>query len=142
MAPIFLHCSKQVYSHPFYKTAVTFSINKSDKVTSVSQSLKDDTLRLFDIRNEIKVIPNFIELNVDKTDVNSCKRSVMAKPDERILTHISNFRKDKNIPDVIHVFNLVQKQIKAKFYVKVDCFYMVYFNIFVHTEHAFCIADI
>ncbi len=103
-----------VGNHPFYKTAVTFSINKSDKVTSVSQSLKDDTLRLFDIRNEIEVIPNFIELNIDKTDVNSCNRSVMAKPDERILTHISNFRKVKNIPDVIHVFNLVQKQIKAK----------------------------
>jgi L-malate glycosyltransferase len=103
-----------VGNHPFYKTAVTFSINKSDKVTSVSQSLKDDTLRLFDIRNKIEVIPNFIELNIDKTDVNSCKRSVMAKPDERILTHISNFRKVKNIPDVIHVFNLVQKQIKAK----------------------------
>ena len=103
-----------VGNHPFYKTAVTFSINKSDKVTSVSQSLKDDTLRLFDIRNEIEVIPNFIELNIDKTDVNSCNRSALAKSDERILTHISNFRKVKNIPDVIQIFYLVQKQIKAK----------------------------
>jgi L-malate glycosyltransferase len=103
-----------VGNHPFYKTAVTFSINKSDKVTSVSQSLKDDTLRLFDIRNDIVVIPNFIELNIDKTDVNSCNRSALAKPNERIITHISNFRKVKNIPDVIRIFHLVQKKINTK----------------------------
>ena len=52
-----------VGNHPFYKPAVTFSINKSDFVTSVSQSLKEDTLKLFDLKNEIQVIPNFIELN-------------------------------------------------------------------------------
>ena len=52
-----------VGNHPFYKPAVSFSINKSDIVTSVSQSLKDDTYRLFDIKNEIEVIPNFIENN-------------------------------------------------------------------------------
>lgn len=71
-----------VGNHPNYKTAVTFSINKSDKVTSVSQSLKDDTLRLFDIRNEIKVIPNFIELENKILDNIPCKRSVMARPEE------------------------------------------------------------
>ena len=103
-----------VGNHPFYKTAVTFSINKSDKVTSVSQSLKEDTLRLFDIRNEIEVIPNFIELNNDISDINPCKRSVMANKDERIITHISNFRKVKNIPDVIQIFYLIQQKIKAK----------------------------
>lgn len=103
-----------VGNHPFYKTAVTFSINKSDKVTSVSQSLKDDTLRLFDIKNEIMVIPNFIELNNTSEILNPCKRSVMASSDERIITHISNFRKVKNIPDVIQVFYLIQKQVKAK----------------------------
>ena len=51
-----------VGSHPFYKPAVTFSINKSDAVTAVSASLKEDTLRLFDIKNEINVVPNFIDL--------------------------------------------------------------------------------
>ena len=103
-----------VGNHPFYKTAVTFSINKSDKVTSVSQSLKDDTLRLFDIRNEIEVIPNFIELKNEISVLNPCKRSVMANEDERIITHISNFRKVKNIPDVIQIFYLIQQKIKAK----------------------------
>ncbi len=104
-----------VGNHPFYKPAVTFSINKSDFVTSVSQSLKNDTLKLFNIKNEILVIPNFIELDKNIIDPNiSCRRSVMANKEERIITHISNFRKVKRIPDVIKIFNKIQKQIPAK----------------------------
>ncbi len=104
-----------VGNHPFYKPAVTFSINKSDFVTSVSQSLKEDTLKLFNIKNEIQVIPNFIELDKNRIDPSiSCRRSVMADKNERIITHISNFRKVKRIPDVIKIFNKIQKQIPAK----------------------------
>jgi N-acetyl-alpha-D-glucosaminyl L-malate synthase BshA len=104
-----------VGNHPFYKTAVTFSINKSDYVTSVSQSLKDDTIKLFNIKNEIQVIPNFIELDKNKIDPNiSCRRSVMAKENEMIVTHISNFRKVKRIPDVIKIFHKIQKHIPSK----------------------------
>src|SRR5699024_1006403 len=51
-----------VGNHPFYKPAVTFSINKSDVVTSVSQSLKEDTQRFFSVENNIKVIPNFVDV--------------------------------------------------------------------------------
>jgi N-acetyl-alpha-D-glucosaminyl L-malate synthase BshA len=104
-----------VGNHPFYKPAVTFSINKSDYVTSVSQSLKDDTLKLFNIKNEIQVIPNFIELEKNKMDSSiPCQRSVMANDTERIITHISNFRKVKRIPDVIKIFYKIQKEIPAK----------------------------
>ena len=104
-----------VGNHPFYKTAVTFSINKSDFVTSVSQSLKEDTLKLFNIKNEIQVIPNFIELDKNTVDANiSCRRSVMANENERIITHISNFRKVKRIPDVIKVFYKIQLEIPGK----------------------------
>ena len=104
-----------VGNHPFYKTAVTFSINKSDFVTSVSQSLKEDTLNLFKIKNEIQVIPNFIELHKNTIDPSiSCRRSVMATEKERIITHISNFRKVKRIPDVIKIFYKIQQQIPAK----------------------------
>ncbi|KAF2327635.1 MAG: N-acetyl-alpha-D-glucosaminyl L-malate synthase BshA [Flavobacterium nitrogenifigens] len=104
-----------VGNHPFYKPAVTFSINKSDYVTSVSQSLKDDTLKLFKIKNKIKVIPNFIELDKVKKDPNApCHRYVMANENERIITHISNFRKVKRIPDIIKIFYNVQKEIPAK----------------------------
>ena len=104
-----------VGNHPFYKTAVTFSINKSDFVTSVSQSLKEDTLKLFNIKNEIQVIPNFIELHKNTVDPSlSCRRSVMATENERIITHISNFRKVKRIPDIIKIFHKIQQQIPAK----------------------------
>ncbi len=104
-----------VGNHPFYKTAVSFSINKSDIVTSVSQSLKDDTYKLFNIKKEIHVIPNFIELDKIRNESQiSCHRSVMAKKEERIITHISNFRKVKRIPDVIKIFYKIQQKIAAK----------------------------
>ncbi len=104
-----------VGNHPNYKSAVTFSINQSDVVTSVSQSLKDDTLKLFNITNEIKVIPNFIELNNNKLNAGTpCSRSVLAKADERIITHISNFRKVKRIPDIIKIFAKIAQHIPAK----------------------------
>jgi N-acetyl-alpha-D-glucosaminyl L-malate synthase BshA len=104
-----------VGNHPFYKPAVTFSINKSDYVTSVSQSLKDDTLKLFKIKNKIRVIPNFIELDkVAKDPQAPCHRYVMAKENERIITHISNFRKVKRIPDIIKIFYNIQKVMPAK----------------------------
>lgn len=104
-----------VGNHPFYKTAVTFSINKSDFVTSVSESLKADTLKLFNIKNEIQVIPNFIELHKNTVDPSiSCRRSVMANENERIITHISNFRKVKRIPDIIKIFYKIQQQIPSK----------------------------
>lgn len=104
-----------VGKHPFYKTAVTFSINKSDVVTSVSENLKEDTLKHFNIKREIHVIPNFIELDKIRNEKHiSCQRSVMAKKDEKIITHISNFRRVKRIPDVIKVFYNIQKQIPSK----------------------------
>jgi len=103
-----------VGSHPFYKPAVTFSINKSDAVTSVSQSLKDDTMRLFNIKNNIDVVPNFIDFSRHKTQFSECQRHIIAKDEERIITHISNFRKVKQIPDVINIFYNIQKQMPAK----------------------------
>jgi N-acetyl-alpha-D-glucosaminyl L-malate synthase BshA len=104
-----------VGNHPVYKPAVTFSINKSDIVTSVSQSLKDDTNNFFNIKKEIHVIPNFIELDKTRNESQiSCHRSVMAKTNERIVTHISNFRKVKRIPDIIKIFYKIQQKIPAK----------------------------
>ncbi|PCJ92299.1 MAG: N-acetyl-alpha-D-glucosaminyl L-malate synthase BshA [Flavobacteriaceae bacterium] len=103
-----------VGNHPFYKPAVTFSINKSDIVTSVSENLKTSTLELFDIKKEIKVIPNFINKEKYKVDFTDCQRSLMANDDERIITHISNFRKVKRIPDVIKIFHKINKELPAK----------------------------
>ena len=103
-----------VGSHPFYKTAVTFSINKSDAVTSVSQSLKEDTQRLFNTKKDITVIPNFIDLDKHKPTNKNCQRNLLAMPDERVIAHISNFRSVKCIPDVIHIFHAIQKEIPSK----------------------------
>ena len=104
-----------VGNHPFYKPAVSFSINKSDVVTSVSQNLKDETYKLFNIKREIHVIPNFIEMDKIKIDSTiACHRSVMANANEKIITHISNFRKVKRIPDIIEIFYKIQQQIPSK----------------------------
>ncbi len=103
-----------VGKHPYYKTAVTFSINKSDYVTSVSESLKKDTYNHFNIKKDIYVIPNFIEVENKQISNNNCSRINMAKPEERIITHISNFRAVKRIPDVIKTFFNIQKEIPAK----------------------------
>jgi len=103
-----------VGNHPFYKPAVTFSINKSDAVTAVSKSLKEDTLRLFDIKQDINVVTNFIDLKKFKHDYTDCQRANMALDNEKIITHISNFREVKRIPDIINIFYKIQKEIPAK----------------------------
>lgn len=103
-----------VGSHPFYKPAVTFSINKSDAVTSVSESLKKDTMRLFDIKKDIHVVPNFIDLDKHLNNFTDCQRAMMAEDNEFIITHISNMREVKQIPDVIKVFYNIQKEFPAK----------------------------
>lgn len=109
-----------VGNHPFYKPAVTFSINNSDVVTSVSQSLKDDTLRLFDIKKEIHVVPNFIEIPKKIQLATNCQRELMAEDDERIITHVSNLRKVKRVVDVIEIFDRIQKKIPSKLIVVGD----------------------
>ena len=104
-----------VGSHPTYKTAVEFSINNSDVVTAVSNDLKKTTNRLFIIKNDIQVIYNFIDTQkYDKAHQQKCNRAAIAKPDERILTHVSNFRPVKRVEDVIKVFYEVHKEIPSK----------------------------
>ena len=103
-----------VGSLPFYKPAVTFSINKSDAVTSVSESLKEDTLRLFDIKKEIHVVPNFIDIEKYNNPYTDCQRELMADKDELIITHISNLRKAKRIDSVIEIFDRIQQKMPAK----------------------------
>ncbi|WP_299128798.1 N-acetyl-alpha-D-glucosaminyl L-malate synthase BshA [uncultured Winogradskyella sp.] len=103
-----------VGSHPFYKPAVTFSINKSDAVTSVSESLKRDTKRLFNIAKDIYVVPNFIDIEKHVHGFTDCQREIMADDDELIITHISNMREVKQIPDVIKIFYNIQKSLPAK----------------------------
>jgi N-acetyl-alpha-D-glucosaminyl L-malate synthase BshA len=101
-----------VGKNPSYKPAVTFSINKSDIVTSVSQSLKENTLRSFVVKNKIEVIPNFVDLSLYQKDV-PCQRSQIAPNGEKIVTHISNMRTVKRIPDIIDIFYRIQNEEEA-----------------------------
>ncbi len=103
-----------VGNHPFYKPAVTFSINNSDAVTSVSESLRQDTLTHFTINKSIDVIPNFIDLSKLGQQDGPCEREAMAEPHERIITHVSNLRPVKRLMDVIEIFDRVVAQCPAR----------------------------
>ncbi|WP_456377054.1 N-acetyl-alpha-D-glucosaminyl L-malate synthase BshA [Lutibacter sp.] len=104
-----------VGSHPNYKTAVEFSINNSDVVTTVSESLKKDTIRLFNIKKDIKVIHNFIDFEqYPEIGSEECLRHTIANENERIIIHVSNLRPVKRASDVIEVFYKIQKEIPSK----------------------------
>tara|TARA_X000000950_G_scaffold74611_2_gene93111 strand:- start:222 stop:1352 length:1131 start_codon:yes stop_codon:yes gene_type:complete len=103
-----------VGSHPFYKKAVQFSINNSEYVTAVSQSLKEDTERLFEVSKDIRVIPNFIDLSKTHKKNVFCNKDVIATGDQFVITHISNFRPLKRIIDILKVFEKVRKKLNVK----------------------------
>jgi len=98
-----------------FAPVITFAINESNAVTAVSESLKQDTLEHFNIKRKIEVIPNFICL--EQYNLNgSIKelRNSFAPNDEKVLVHVSNFRKVKRTQDVIRIFDIVRKKIPAK----------------------------
>ena len=103
-----------VGNHPFYKPAVTFSINKSDIVTCVSKSLMEDTREFFGITREIKVIPNFIDIDKYDKKHNLCERNMIADGDEKIIVHVSNFRPLKRIQNVLEIFKKINEKINSK----------------------------
>lgn len=99
---------------PSFEPVIFFSLNNSNAITSVSESLRKDTLKTFKIANDVKVIPNFIKIEEYEGVKESCQRHHFAKDNEKILVHISNFRKVKRVEDVLRVFNIVRKEVPAK----------------------------
>ena len=99
---------------PSFEPVVTFSINESDGVTAVSESLKNDTYAEFEILSNIEVIPNFIDLERFKKQPKEHFKLAICPNGEKLLMHTSNFRKVKRIEDIIRVFAKVQKQIPSK----------------------------
>jgi N-acetyl-alpha-D-glucosaminyl L-malate synthase BshA len=97
-----------------YKPVVTFSINKSDGVTAVSEHLKQDTYEFFEIENDIKVIPNFIDLTRFSLKAKDHFKKAIAPDGEKILIHTSNFRKVKRTQDVVKIFAGVREKIPSK----------------------------
>lgn len=103
-----------VGSHPFYKPAVTYSINNSDLITTVSKSLQKDTFSYFNIHKEIRIIPNFINVSYYNSIKIDCNRNDYASDGEMIISHVSNFRPVKRVLDVIESFNKISKIIPSK----------------------------
>lgn len=98
---------------PSFEPVIRFSLNQSNAITSVSESLMKDTLKTFKIDNKIEVIPNFITLE-DYKPKGNCSKKHYAPKGEKILLHVSNFRKVKRVEDVVAVFNKVRAKIKSK----------------------------
>ncbi len=97
-----------------YEPVVTFSINQSDGVTSVSEDLKRETYQSFKITREIEVIPNFIDLEKFKKQKKDHFKKAICPNGESLIVHTSNFRKVKRINDVMSIFNNIHKEIPSK----------------------------
>jgi N-acetyl-alpha-D-glucosaminyl L-malate synthase BshA len=95
---------------PTLSPAVSFSINHSDVITCVSDSLKKDTLSNFNINKEIEVIPNFIDFTLHDFSFDKKLRENYARENEKIMIHVSNFRPVKRILDVIRVFGKIRSK--------------------------------
>ncbi len=91
-----------------------FALEASDGLTAVSESIKNQTYDVFDIKRPIEVIPNFVDTEEFKPNPDKCSRECFAQPDEKIIMHASNFRPVKRAKDVVEVFHTVRSKLKAK----------------------------
>lgn len=101
---------------PSFEPVITFAINQSNGVTAVSESLRKDTFEHFHINREIEVIPNFVNLDKieHKREEKHGLKKVYAPDGEFIISHISNFRKVKRIPDILRIFQKIREHFPAK----------------------------
>ena len=97
-----------------FKPVIEYAINKSDAITVVSESLKKDTLKNFNITKKINTISNFIDIDIYKNNYDVTLKKTFVKNDEYLITHISNFRKVKRVCDVIRIFQKVNSKIPSK----------------------------
>lgn len=97
-----------------FRKIVQYALNKTDAITCVSEFLYQSTIREFSPNKPIEVIPNFVDTNEYKRQSNPKLRRRFADDEEKIIIHISNFRKVKRVPDVVQTFSLIQKQIPSR----------------------------
>ncbi|AXI09330.1 N-acetyl-alpha-D-glucosaminyl L-malate synthase BshA [Oceanobacillus zhaokaii] len=98
-----------------FRKTIKYAIEQSDAVTAVSRSLVDQTMEMLQVNKEIEVIYNFVnESEYVKEEQLALKQQYGIKQDEKVLIHISNFRKVKRVQDVIYTFNLVRDKVKSK----------------------------
>lgn len=103
-----------VGKEPEFEPTISFAINQSDIVTAVSDSLKKDTYNHFKVTKEIEVVPNFVCVDKFQKKEEYCRRNIFAPNGERILMHISNFRKVKRIQDIIKIHAIINKTVPTK----------------------------
>ncbi len=99
---------------PSYAPVVTFSINESDGITAVSEDLRKDTYLHFNIKKDIAVIPNFIDLDRFKKQKKEHFKTAICPNGEKLIVHTSNFRKVKRVEDVVRIFDKIRQEIPAK----------------------------
>ena len=97
-----------------YEPVVTFSINESDAITAVSENLRAETFKHFDIKKEIQVIHNFVDVHRYNKKAVAAFRQVIAPSNEKIIIHASNFRKIKRIDHVMEIFKNIHSALRAK----------------------------
>jgi L-malate glycosyltransferase len=97
-----------------YEPVVTFSMNESNAITAVSNNLKKETLDYFDVKQEIEVITNFVDIKRFQHSNKEHFKKMLAPNGEKILTHVSNFRKVKRVDDVIKTYDIVRKKTPCK----------------------------
>ena len=97
-----------------YKEIVAFSIAQSDGVTAVSESLKADTYRELGQSGDIRVIPNFVDIDTARRSDRSALRASLAAPDEKIVIHVSNFRPVKRVSAVVEIFKRIHAAVKSR----------------------------
>lgn len=99
---------------PSYEPVVTFSINQSDIVTSVSEDLRKDTFKHFNVLRDIQVIPNFVDLDKFKRQRKDHFKTAICPNGEKLVVHISNFRKVKRVDDVVRIFKNILDTVPSK----------------------------
>ena len=103
-------------SDPSYSETVAFSIEQSDGVTAVSESLKRDTYQALPLKHDIRVIPNFLECDVHRKRDLPDLRQRLCPPDryDKLIIHLSNFRPVKRVQAVVDIFECVRRRVRAK----------------------------
>jgi N-acetyl-alpha-D-glucosaminyl L-malate synthase BshA len=97
-----------------YEPVVTFSINESDAITAVSENLRAETFKFFNIKKEIEVIHNFVDVKRFSRKPIDAFKKIIAPNGEKILMHASNFRKVKRVNDVVKIFSKVREKLPVK----------------------------
>jgi L-malate glycosyltransferase len=98
---------------PSYFPITKFSIEKSDGITSISDYLRKETVEVFGVRNEIRVIKNFVNCDIYHPDEAKAGAAAYAPPEEKLLIHLSNFRPVKRVQDCVRVLAEVRKSVPA-----------------------------